>query len=256
MIALDELQKRFLDGIFIPGAQDGILEYLADERSVPAYARFQIYKNSSFLLLTEALKNTFPVVVDLVGAEFFKYAAHEFISQTPPKTPDLNAYGGKFPAFLDGFAPLQPYPYIGDVARLEWARHDAYLAPITSPIVPSDLSKLSEDDVPELCMRLQPHACLLTSRFPVHALWKARQPEFAGTPLPEMRSGAFFCMVWREALSIVSCELTEAGFFFLSACANGGNFAAASAAALEKDPAFDIRRHLAWCFDQKLFVRE
>lgn len=60
--------------------------------------RFAIYRNNSFISLTEALKATFPVTMKLADARFFAFAAHHFIKAHPPREARLSAYGGAFRA--------------------------------------------------------------------------------------------------------------------------------------------------------------
>ena len=106
MPALLELQTRFrpaiLDDRVAPLAEDVLADGLSVER------RVAIYRNNTFILLTDALGATYPVVRRLVDDRFFGYAAHAFITAHPPSHGRLYAYGGGLPAFLDGFAPGCP----------------------------------------------------------------------------------------------------------------------------------------------------
>ena len=90
--------------------------------------RFDVYRNNVTVSLVEALESAFPAVCRLVGAEFFKAAARVYVRQQPPRSPVMLFYGETFPEFLETFEPAAGVPYLGDVARLEWARLKAYHA--------------------------------------------------------------------------------------------------------------------------------
>ena len=49
--------------------------------------RLQVYRNNTFSSLTAALKDSFPVVCQLVDERFFGYAAQEYIRDHPPRAP-------------------------------------------------------------------------------------------------------------------------------------------------------------------------
>ena len=83
--------------------------------------RFNVYRNNVIVSLCEALGESFPAVKALLGEEYFRALAQAFVTAHPPVSPVLIWYGAGFADFLDVFPPLKAYPYLGDVARLEWS---------------------------------------------------------------------------------------------------------------------------------------
>jgi putative DNA-binding protein len=83
--------------------------------------RLSIYRNTSRIALTNALRLNFPAVHRLVGEDFFEAAADAFITREPPHTAWLDLYGESFPEFLRSFEPAAALLYLPDVARLERA---------------------------------------------------------------------------------------------------------------------------------------
>ena len=64
-------------------------------------ARLAVYRNNVIASLVDALADGFPVVQELVGAEFFRAMAAVFVRQTPPRTRVLAQYGdSEFPRFV------------------------------------------------------------------------------------------------------------------------------------------------------------
>jgi hypothetical protein len=143
--------------------------------------RFSVYRNNVQHGLTRALVARFPVVEQLVGAEFFTAMARVFIAEAPPAHPVLFSWGEAFPAFLESFPPVGHLPWLGDVARLELARGRAYHAADAAPVAPE---ALVATDPERLRLALHPSVELFTSPYPAVRIWQAHQPGAApGAPL-------------------------------------------------------------------------
>lgn len=159
-----------------PEAQDAFAAALLDPtRPAPEAVRdprrFAVWRNNVVVGLTEALEATYPAVKALVGEDFFRAAAREFLRAHPPRSPVLIWWGGALPDFLDAFRPAASVPYLGDVARLEWARLEAYHAADAAPLGLEALAGLAPERLAQT--RLTPHPALrlVASRFPIVALW-------------------------------------------------------------------------------------
>ena len=87
MPSLRELQTAFAAGVF--GVVAGDVEDHIISRRFSGARHLQIYRNNTFTSLTGALQAVYPVVTRLVGEEFFRYAAHEYISRFPSTSNDI-----------------------------------------------------------------------------------------------------------------------------------------------------------------------
>lgn len=139
--------------------------------------RLNIYRNNTFITLTDALSKTYPVINKLVGDEFFTFTAHEFIKQSPPRQGPLFEYGEDFPSFLNQFDPASSLPYLADVAYLEWARNTSYHAADATPLALADLSNISENNLTKLFFKIHPSCRLITSEYSIDLIWKSNQPD-------------------------------------------------------------------------------
>lgn len=139
--------------------------------------RFGVYRNNVAASLVEALADSFPVVQALVGAEFFRAMAHEFVRTSPPASPVLACYGEDIPDFVATFTPAATVPYLGDVARLEYARVLAFHAADAAPVPAPELAALLADPhrLPGLRLQLSPSLRLLRSDWAIASLWAAHQ---------------------------------------------------------------------------------
>lgn len=140
--------------------------------------RFDIYRNNVFASLGAALAKTFPVVETMLGGEYFSALALAFVRQSLPKSRILAEYGADFPGFIAQFPPLADYPYLADVARLEWSRIEAFRAPDDEP----DRGTVVGDALLNRRVKLGASARLLASPHPIDTLWRLHQTDQPGEP--------------------------------------------------------------------------
>lgn len=142
-----------------------------------AQSRFAIHRNNVVAGLVAALARGFPAIKRLLGDDYFTALAAEFVRMHPPAGPVLLEWGEALPEFLDAFAPLAEHPYLGDVARLEWARRCAYHAADVVPLTAATLRALSAEAVGEWHPVAHPSVQRLHSPHPVLTLWQAQQDD-------------------------------------------------------------------------------
>ncbi len=150
--------------------QSGFAASLLSAEKV-ADRRFFVHRNNVKASLGAALAARFPVVLRLVGVEFFRAMAVVFVERHPPRSPVLAAYGAGFGDFLDGFEPVAALPYLADVARLEWARHLAWHAADAPAISIEELTTVAPDRLDSVRLRLHPAATVVVSIWPVISIW-------------------------------------------------------------------------------------
>ena len=151
---------------------DAAAPYILAEGLLPQ-ARLAIYRNTFAEKATTALRLSYPAVCRLVGAEFFEGAARLYLEKEPPGRADLDAYGEGLGDFLAGFPPARGLPYLGDVARLEWAVARAHHAPDVEPIDVEALAAIAPEERHRLAFRPHPAVGLLAADYPVDAIWRA-----------------------------------------------------------------------------------
>lgn len=144
--------------------------------------RFAVYRNNVAVSLTQALATRFPVIQRLVGEAFFAPLARLYAETDRPKSPVLAEWGDGFAAFLEAFPPLAPYPYLGDVARIEVARGRAYHAADVRPVDPARIAAADPDRVR---LVLHPSVMLMRLAHPAVSIWARNQPGAEATPQPQ-----------------------------------------------------------------------
>nr|WP_321482420.1 DNA-binding domain-containing protein [uncultured Cohaesibacter sp.] len=209
-----------------------------------AQKRFGVYRNNVIVSLTEALMASFPTILALVGEEFFRAMARVFITSHPPRSAILSRYGDMFGSFLDGFEPVQSFPYLGDVARIEFAWHEAYHAANQSPLDPTVLQQISPDKLADLTFTLHPACRLLASPYPAYSIWAAHKEEAPQATMATVSDEPEDCLITRPQWDVMAIKLPSGGFAFLSALEKGLCLGQATEAAFKADPAFDFARNL------------
>lgn len=144
--------------------------------------RFNLYRNNFLAGLTDILGAKFPVTCQLVGEVYFEALVQAFVGDHPPASPILDLYGDTFAAFLEAFPPLRSLPYLPDVARIEWARCVASIAP-DYPVLRIQSTADIEAAI-ETPFRLAPGASLIRSPFPAGTIWERHQAEMLA-PIPD-----------------------------------------------------------------------
>jgi hypothetical protein len=243
MPTLREVQAAFARGVLeqsLPADADGILE-----DGIAAARRFGIYRNNVLLSLRRVLENAFPATRRLLGPERFREIALAFIRSQPPERPQLITYGAAFPAFLEHAANGVRIPHLPDVARLEWARQEAYYAADTPPLTASDLAAIATVRYPELRFELHPSLRLIRSAGPVHSLWlRGREDVREGmhqAPGEEPEQ----VLVVRPDMIVTTRPIAAADLVLLEALGDGTTLAEGAAQAQAADAEFDLQNALA-----------
>lgn len=169
--------------------------YLAGDPAI-ALARLAVYRRACAANRNGALLAAYPVVARIVGVSFFAEAALQYSRALPPGDADLNRHGAEFAEFLASYPHASAMPWLPDVARLEWAGHEALLAADAPPFDFAGLAAVPEEEQARLVFTLHPGVRLVRSAWPVLAVWEANQPDRDGSP--ERDSGADDVLVWRE----------------------------------------------------------
>ncbi|MFZ3585181.1 DNA-binding domain-containing protein [Loktanella sp. DJP18] len=155
--------------------------------------RFAVYRNNVAVSLTAALAKRFPVIERLVGEAFFGAMARIYAEAHRPQSPVLLAWGDSFAAFLADFGPLAAYPYMADVARIEYARGVAFHA---ADARSARTESFLDADPSRLTLRLHPSAQVIRCNHPAVSIWRHNQP--GATPDSLTLAGSEIALILRD----------------------------------------------------------
>jgi uncharacterized protein (UPF0276 family) len=210
--------------------------------SVPQ--RFSLYRGNLSATRRRTLGQAYPVVLALVGEQFFDGLARAYGQKMPSDSADLNQFGARFADFLAAFPPVADLPYLPDMARLEWALHLAHYAADGQGLAPESLAALSPAQLEACRFTLHPACTLLASHWQVAALWQAHQEGEGQGMFPQDMQVASQTLVCRPCWKAQVLVLDAAAHAALQVLQQGRTFGAALDAAFELDQAFDLGAHL------------
>ena len=192
------------------------------------------------------LEGCFPATRRRLGPERFAALARDFIRAEPPARPQLTGYGAGFAGFLERSVEAGAPPWLGDVARLEWAREEAYYAADAEPLALASLASIPVERYPELCFELHPSLRLIRSAGPVYSLWRAALDDPAAVSAEVVSSGRpEQVLVVRPGLKVTTRPIAIADLRLMEALAEGLPLAEAAARAETAEAGFDLQAALA-----------
>jgi len=210
-----------------------------------------IYRGNLVGAWNKALSAAYPVIRQLVGDDFFEGLARFYGKGHPSREADLNRFGEHFAAFLADFEPVAGFPYLPDMARLEWSLHQAYYAPDTPAQGAARLAGLTPEQLEARCFKLHPACTLHASAWATVQLWLAHQP--GGPAFPEQMAIDSRALVTRPGWQTRLVPLAQDAYAALASLAAGEDFGKALDAAFAVDEAFDVGAHLKQWFELEIF---
>jgi hypothetical protein len=193
--------------------------------------RLDIYADMYFYRLRDCLQEDFAAVRAVIGGAAFHNLITDYLLAHPPTHFSLRQAGRNLPAFLDTYAGTAPWPFLGELAALEWAVLDAFDAPDVPPLEITALQALPADQWPELRFDLGPSLQRLHVDWRVDAVLQGVQSGAA----PAVRAAAplaapTWLRIWRQDLRVFHRPIDAAEAAALDAVLKRESFATVCAA--------------------------
>lgn len=215
-------------------------------------ANITIYQHNMQSALTKALEHCYPLLVKLIGKDFFLLTAKEYLACYPSLSSDLNDYGAYVSDFIANYAPLADYIYLPEVAKFEWTCHRlARLAEHLSFDV-CKLEGLDKEQYPHLYFSLNPASDVLSFTYPILRIIALCKNEIPG-PI-DMQAGETRLLIYRRQQHVSLVSLTMGEYHFLKALQANKALTTALDIALDKDPLFKLDEKLPVWINNKVIV--
>ena len=243
-------QHEFAGALFQPAREAAALAQL---KGAQGQQRLALYRGNLRATWKATLSNAYPVLRMLVGDEFFGGLSQAYGLAHPSANADLNLFGGHFAEFLADFPHVAAYPYLPDMARLEWALHRAHYGADVAGVSAAAFAALTPGQLEAARLRLHPACTLLASEWATLPLWLAHQ---AGgeQAFPTQMARPSHALVVRPLWKAQALPLSKAAHAALSVLSEGASFGAALDAAFDIDEAFDVGVSLRQWIDGGVFV--
>ena len=207
-------------------ATPGFSETFRETPRLPASERIAIYANMYFFRLLEAIAHEFPKCAAVLGEARFHNLITDYLLVHPSKNPDIARVADPLPDYLAAHSD-EEFPFLADLARLEKARSEAFIAAAMTPLTLAAVQAQPPESLGELALRASPALRILTLSHPVHELWSALEAdahdhdaaEQAAVPRPVA------LRVWRKNHHAFHQEITPLQAQMLQMTRPGCNFA-------------------------------
>jgi len=222
MPALHSIQAAFMHDVYSGEHTSAV--YL-DKSKSNSSERLNIYYNNTLLGLTDILAGAYPILQKIVGKGFFRTIAHHYIEIHSQSTGNRHTFGGELGAFLSLFQPAAPWPYLSDMAAIEWAYFQAAIA---ADALVTDFNSLTNliSERPNFVLLLHPGVHFVDLRFNALEIWQGHQKK-------EIESITLFenpqtVLVWRDQEDVVLLKKVSTSLKkLLVSCQEGESFAKA-----------------------------
>lgn len=183
--------------------------------------------------LLSCLGETFGVVRAWVGETAFEAAAATHIDRVPPSSWTLDAYARDFPDTLHALYPADPE--VDDLARLERALADSFVATDCMPVTPDsvDQGAWQQIDWDRAVLHLVPGFALLPVTTNAAAIWSAISNNLPPPPAASLDTPAQLAL-WRKGFTPSFRTLDSAEAAALEQVAGGITFGALCALMIER----------------------
>jgi hypothetical protein len=204
MSALRDFQRVFA-GAVLGTTSTGELESCV--AAADPLARIEVYRTAYVSRLCDVLRDDYPKVAAALGDRFLAVAT-EYVAAHPSEHPSLRHFGRHLPEFLERSKP-DALPWLADLARLEWARVEAFDAADATPLRFEELRALPDEDWAGLHLVPMPSLTMLRLAWDVCEVWSALDDERTPTSSHPERTTV---VVWRSGFVVRHrvCPLTEA----------------------------------------------
>jgi hypothetical protein len=183
------------------GAQPKLAERIVEPNArLSSRERVDIYTRQYPARMHDALAEDFPCLVHALGHERFEALVAAYTRAHPSEHHDLGRFGRRLPSFLRRRARTLPRPDLADLAALEWARTDCFLAADAAPVGRDALGALPPDAIPHARLLLVPGLAVLDAQHDVLPLWKALDAGRRAPKPSDVEHG--HTVVWRKGFQV------------------------------------------------------
>lgn len=222
-LGLNELQQRFGAALHPDQSADEVehaYRAIGGAAKVDAQARLKVYRANVIGGQINAARAAYPACERILGEQSLRAMLRDYLIRWPSTKPDLNDYGGHLPELLSEICQSHPdfanYPYLPDLAQLEWALHALYYAADDEPFDWSCIAALSPQQQLDIRPIPSQSVRLIRSAYPIDMLHKGT--EFTATAQDDGRRNLIvFRDNYRPQYELIEAET----FALIQACADG-----------------------------------
>jgi hypothetical protein len=171
--------------------------------------RLRIYANAYPARVQEAIEETFPAVTHLIGYRETHALCARYTAALTDHSYNLNDVGAELPRFVRADELTARFPFLPDLAALEWEVKQAFDAFDRPPFDPASRAEWTLADWEGAILRFQLSVRVVASTWPIRELWALREAPIADIDI-DLRNHPDHVLIHRSA-SVVCVESIDAG---------------------------------------------
>jgi hypothetical protein len=168
---------------------DGLVTLIAEDDRMTAVERVDIYANGYFYRLLDVLKEDYPAMLAVVGAENFHNLATGYLVDYPPTEPSIYYAGSNLAAYLSTHPLRERWPFLADLAALERAILESFHSADALALDADALRTTAPADWPSLVMHAHPATRLVDCAWRVDEVLRAIEDAAAAMMAPPASGG-------------------------------------------------------------------
>lgn len=118
---------------------ENLISKIKDGPKLSAKRAFEVYQEDYQARLSEALKNTYQAIHNIIGDEDFYNLSQDYINIYPSSYSDLDDYGNYLFEFLKTHPINNEYIFLSELAHFEWMFKEIFHQPQKLGLSPSEL---------------------------------------------------------------------------------------------------------------------
>jgi hypothetical protein len=162
--------------------------------------RVTVYAEMYWLRLRDVLRDEFELVRAVMGDEAMDVLIAKYLKAHPSTHFSLGRLGEHLPAFLKQH-PIMNAPWVADLAALEWARAQSFVAPDSPIAEPSALASIGPQNAEVVRLTLAPCVAVLKLDFDIRGLFRALANQAPTREVPVPREQTFL-VVFRKHFEV------------------------------------------------------
>lgn len=222
MSQLSELQTAFQHHL-LDNTKKNIQRAIISTARMPAEKRLGIYAHAYYSRLVEALGANYPLLLLYLGETAFNQLGYDYAKQFPSSYRSIRWFGDKFSLFLSEHPDYQDYPYLAELAQIEWTMCAVFDAPDHSVLLLEELGNIPPEKWLNMQLHAHPSLRTLTLTWNSMQIWQAlNRDEHPGKAA--LYDIPITWLFWRQDLINHFCSLIPQDAWAIEAVLNGLTF--------------------------------
>lgn len=184
-----------------------IFNHVVGTCKVPVDIRLGIYENAYRARLHEALIATYPVLQSYLGYEQFEELCFAYIDAHPSEFRSIRWFGDQLTDFMNMNSPYKEFPYLSELAKLEWTMALVFDAANGPVLQLEDMQSIPPEAWSTMRLQIHPSAHRLSLSWNTVQIWQTITDE--QTPTEPQQAIPVHWLFWRKELMSQSSSLSE-----------------------------------------------